>query len=593
MVLCAPIGHEYVRSYRTLLHLADQLTEAGLVALRFDYAGCGSSAGDPAQLALVDTWTDDIIEAAVLIERMTGSPASLVGLRLGATLAARAASRHEIECLVAWAPVVSGARYVRDQRVLAKFGGSAPDSHAGLIEGGGFPLSHETAADLGSIDMRKLPYRIRGRALVLERDYDRGCPELPGRLRSQGVETEVARVGGYLAMMNKPHLGVVPEEVVDRIAGWLGARVRSAPASTSRPAPERPVARDIDTSVGMALDTSVAMDMEQASVTEELLHVPGSPPLFGVLTTPGSGPIGAHPLLLLTNGGSTHSVGPNRLHVEIARTSAVAGFSTLRIDLGTLGDSIRGRPPEENHPFPSTALADLSRVIEWLSTERDVHRVVLGGLCSGAYHAFRAGVELPHPELVGVLPINPLTFRWARPASPDEWEDAFGYAAVDDPSKWSKLMKGEYDVHQLVSFAARAAWTRSTATVVHVLDRFRLVPPRALDRELLRCVEAGRRVDFVCARYDRGYGLLRSSAGRITRRLERAGVISMSVVEGADHSFSKRAWRAELARLIIECLGAYGQTRSRSLESTLGHDAARSPFGRARARLLPGLDAAR
>ena len=41
VVLCAPIGQEYMRTHRPLRQLALALADAGLHVLRFDYHGTG------------------------------------------------------------------------------------------------------------------------------------------------------------------------------------------------------------------------------------------------------------------------------------------------------------------------------------------------------------------------------------------------------------------------------------------------------------------------------------------------------------------------------------------------------------------------
>src|SRR3954467_9045276 len=44
-VLCPPMGEEGRAAHRTFRRLAEELADAGIVALRFDYDGTGDSAG--------------------------------------------------------------------------------------------------------------------------------------------------------------------------------------------------------------------------------------------------------------------------------------------------------------------------------------------------------------------------------------------------------------------------------------------------------------------------------------------------------------------------------------------------------------------
>jgi pimeloyl-ACP methyl ester carboxylesterase len=116
VLLCAPFGEEAPRAHRTLRALATALDRAGYPALRFDYSCSGDSAGD-ATAATVDAWVADIGEAARHLLASSGSPrVTLVGLRLGASLAALAAARGVVRPrhLVMWDPVVHGGTYLRE-----------------------------------------------------------------------------------------------------------------------------------------------------------------------------------------------------------------------------------------------------------------------------------------------------------------------------------------------------------------------------------------------------------------------------------------------------------------------------------------------
>jgi len=62
--------------------------------------------------------------------------------------------------------------------------------------------------------------------------------------------------------------------------------------------------------------------------------------LTGILSQPDeSVRVADAPVALILNAGIVHSIGPFRLHVDIARSLAEAGFSSFRIDLSGLGDS--------------------------------------------------------------------------------------------------------------------------------------------------------------------------------------------------------------------------------------------------------------
>ncbi len=130
-VLCAPIGHEYTRAHRSIRHLADRLARAGIPALRYDHHGIGDSPGGDLDPGRVAAWIEGIRKACA--EPRAGSWARrtvlVVGLRLGATLAALASRGTRIDDLVLWNPCVSGRAYVRELQAIAmsaERAGSAP-----------------------------------------------------------------------------------------------------------------------------------------------------------------------------------------------------------------------------------------------------------------------------------------------------------------------------------------------------------------------------------------------------------------------------------------------------------------------------------
>jgi amino acid adenylation domain-containing protein len=111
VLICSPLGHEYVRAHFILQRLARQLGAAGIPALRFDYFGCRDSLGESHE-ATCSRWQQDIIAACHELQQRThAARISAVGVRLGATLLARAASRLSLAKLVLWDPVRHGAAH--------------------------------------------------------------------------------------------------------------------------------------------------------------------------------------------------------------------------------------------------------------------------------------------------------------------------------------------------------------------------------------------------------------------------------------------------------------------------------------------------
>ena len=74
---------------------------------------------------------------------------------------------------------------------------------------------------------------------------------------------------------------------------------------------------------------------------EQICNFGANNGLFGILTSPDDdAKLADAPVAIILNAGIVHRVGPFRMHVDIARQLAAKGFSTLRMDLSGLGDSL-------------------------------------------------------------------------------------------------------------------------------------------------------------------------------------------------------------------------------------------------------------
>jgi uncharacterized protein len=113
IVFCPPWGPEYYVTHGALRRLATNLSLAGHHVLRFDYFGVGDSAGESEDGDL-DGWCSDIEMAVDELLGMTRiSRICLIGMRLGATLAASfARNRKDVDALVLWDPVFAGREYL-------------------------------------------------------------------------------------------------------------------------------------------------------------------------------------------------------------------------------------------------------------------------------------------------------------------------------------------------------------------------------------------------------------------------------------------------------------------------------------------------
>src|SRR6185312_15975263 len=98
---------EQVHAHRSLRHLADKLAAARFSVVRFDFHGTGDSSGSDEDGDRVATWLANISDVQYWLRQQLGCRRiSVIGLRLGAALAAQAAMDQPVDCLLLWAPVV-------------------------------------------------------------------------------------------------------------------------------------------------------------------------------------------------------------------------------------------------------------------------------------------------------------------------------------------------------------------------------------------------------------------------------------------------------------------------------------------------------
>ncbi|MEU6859655.1 alpha/beta hydrolase [Glycomyces sp. NPDC046736] len=106
VVLCHGFGGNRMEFGNVFVHLSRRLAARGLAAVRFDFAGCGESDGDIADLTVSDQ-VDQVLAVVDQLSRHSALAArrvSLVGMSLGAIAASLAAAKCAVQSLAMWAP---------------------------------------------------------------------------------------------------------------------------------------------------------------------------------------------------------------------------------------------------------------------------------------------------------------------------------------------------------------------------------------------------------------------------------------------------------------------------------------------------------
>ena len=265
-------------------------------------------------------------------------------------------------------------------------------------------------------------------------------------------------------------------------------------------------------------------------MTERALLLSPTESLVGVFTEAAEADA-ARPAFVFLNAGLLHRIGPNRLHVRLARELARCGFASLRFDLSGIGDS---GPRRDGLPLRAAAVADTRDALDALAAE-GLSTFVLAGLCSGADLAFRAALD--DHRVVGLVLIDGLPYKTTRAALLEQAKRAQRLIRHGD---WHKLGR----MHKLVPqpAAPAAMGNRDVPTRADAAIGLRRLTERGV--RVLAIFTEGR--EYI---YSRQFAHLFPSV--------RPDRVRVEFFKDADHTFTLRANQDRLAQVVVEWSGGF------------------------------------
>jgi alpha-beta hydrolase superfamily lysophospholipase len=538
VVLCPPIGFDAWRAGRAYRALSEQLCNEGFVVLHFDYDGTGDSAGSETDPGRVDAW-ERSISVAVDFMRTNGSQhVSLVGMRLGATLAASASQTCRPDALILWDPCFSGRSYLREQTILRATYDASPyrpatsssavgASHNGAtaVETLGAVYGPDTALAMSELSIGTLPAALSGRVLALLR------PESPPRQTAleqlSSVGAELADAIGQQEMLDmKPEI-FVPQGSLGTMVAWLS----------------RNVGEDYRTPISFPThETTVIAGPNGTAIVEEVKQW-GPNQLFGILARP-EGEASTSTVVLL-NAGLIDHTGPGRFWVEIARSWAEMGLPVLRVDLSGRGDSPARRGQQLDVVYSPEALEDVADIVEAVSPGHP-SAVILVGLCSGAFHAVRAGLDV---DVGCIMAINPIfSGRLRDSAAPRSAAEPLGARRAATATG-----RGARTVARRALSTADDLLTGVSRRVPDEMRSWftkRLNPGLRASQVFQRLVSRGVDTVVICGRNEGR--VIRIGEEGALRRLEKRPGFYMGIFPSIDHSLFARAARDQVLPLLTQ-----------------------------------------
>lgn len=552
-IICQPVGFEYIHGHRSARHLADALARKGVPALRFDYHGTGNSTGSDLDPDRIKRWMSDIRQAIKVARSTSGRQrVCLLGVRLGSALAAMVSAELDVDWLVLWFPVVSGRRYVREQKVVASTQSGLTDQvdPSAPMEVAGFLLTQETQASLATLDVLAVHSKASGGVLLIQRQDLPSDHKLRDHFSARGIPVDSIDCPGYADMMAEPLDTVVPQVAIDSTVDWLVQRTQALTVQPTEPALPATMAY-----------TFTATDGSSAPLMDVACQFGPESGLLGIYTRHVA-PSKRLPTVLLLNSGVVHSVGTNRVNELLARHLAVLGFPVFRFDLQGIGDSVIDQPEFENISYPDTALRDIDTALDYLAKQFQSEQCIVVGLCSGAYHAFMAGVDcLAHP-VAEVTLINPPNLNWRQEGFlSGEFGQVVQYrSSVRSGSKWVKLLKGQVNVLNLAKVAYFYLANSAKRWLMSSLEKWRILPGGFVAQGLRSLYARDRHVSVFCSTEDPGWDILLHGARVAVNWGIQHGKLTSVFIPEADHTFTKYSTRLDLvAKVRAHLLNQYGK----------------------------------
>ncbi|MEO8904973.1 MAG: alpha/beta fold hydrolase [Polyangiaceae bacterium] len=555
VVMCNAFGHEAMVAHRTYRRLALRLAAEGFGVLRFDYDGTGDSAGDDGDDARVQSWLESIRLAVNEATALSGArEVVLFGTRLGALLAATYAARFPVDSLVLLAPPRSGKAWLREMRALQALKNVPRAEGEGEGEGeasepgiAGFLMQPTTRADISALELGKLQARPARNAFVLARD------DLPGNeaalvtyLGTLGANAKLDTTPGFAASMPEdPFKAVVPTQLFESMVTWLDGLYPTESTSLDREQPVTPSTRP----------SMTTMTRPTYATQEQVVDVAGN---FGILTEPAVPSDQTGTAVLLLNIGANHHIGSNRMYVHMARAWAAQGFQILRMDFSGMGDS-PAQAGKENDVYSNRSMAETRSAIDFMLAQ-GARRVVLMGLCSGAYVAYHTAIA--DPRVSGIVMINPLTFHWTEGDSL-EVRMRKSFRSTEQYKRtlfrletWRRIASGSVSVRAIAGELGRRAQKRATREARAIIARVTgdIAEATDIERGFRQLTARGTRCLMVFGAEDGGVDVIEEHLGRDAASMRNAPGFRMEILEGPDHTFTPLWTQRRLLHLVSEYL---------------------------------------
>lgn len=536
VVLLGSFGFEDLCARRSMTVLGELLAEAGAPTLRFDWAGTGDALDIEANADRLDLWESNVHEAVDTLKTRCGvTEVVLVGLRLGAMLAARAAAaRQDISRIAMIAPPLHGKAWRREMSTLGRImapAGSLDPGFAGL-DCGGFRMGPEALAGISAFRWTDLPAQAAPQVDLFGAGPSAALDPIRDALEARGAVVSTDVFHGYDDMMCDPTASRTPLATLRHLTDLIAKDLPVAASNSAFSARPR---------------------LTGPGFTEESVLL-AHPRLTGVLCAPAKAGQRREALIMLNAGAIPHT-GWGRMHVDVARTLAQRGVASLRLDLPGLGDNAGPADPEVASLFAAKRRDEIGAGIDLLQA-RGFDAITVMGACSGAYQAFHAGIA--DPRIANLVLVNQLCFVWSNiyAIQLNAWQATKSrtmQAQLAAEPAGEETLSAARSLAQLLPFAKKIAKESLSA-----LMSLQTMATHALGREnpveagFLALSSRGARVMLTYSEGDAGLLELERHMGPQGARAMALPGVEMTILPNADHMLTPAPARAEFTARLID-----------------------------------------
>ena len=392
VVIVPSVGYEARSAKAAMRYLAWSLARSGFIALRFDFRGTGDSCGDFGDYLPGTDWINDTVSAIKFVQADDSRPVSIVGFRLGATIAAATISNPTIDIgsLVLWDPCESGWGYLRELRALESLRREMPiGDEDGSVETTEFLFPEDMVSSLRSIKLNSLLQSENvERTLVITRTARPLSTTLREQLEMKGAAFATTDEQEKLLEVS-PFEAAIPHATTAATVAWLSDTDFQ---STTVPPPTP------------TIEALLPTKSDEHTIRERALFL-DELGIFAFFCEP----VGPHtgPWIVMIGNVDDDHTGQSRIWVELSRRWAQTGLRCVRVDLSGLGESSRPNQAPMVEHFDSRWIRDVVALAPFLDPE-DPTNVVFVGFCASATFAMEGALAV---NAKGVCLINPAPGR--------------------------------------------------------------------------------------------------------------------------------------------------------------------------------------